>query len=152
MKYIIIKGKGNSGKSTTIEAVCKRINPDEISVLNIDKFLPVAVDSKIYNGTYLLKAKSKTILIVAGAPTEQGIKITIILEICIQLNIKIDFVLVAMRSYERTIGYNTKKELEVFGECLLEQDIVKIIDDDYNQSIIWNKRVNEIFNVIIKNL
>lgn len=152
MKYIIIIGKGNSGKSTTIDAICKRLKPDEIFLLNSDKFLNVPIDSVIHNGTYLLRVKSKSILIVAGAPTEQRIRITILIEICIKMSIKIDFALIAMRSYERTIGYNTKNELEIFGECILMRKIEKVIGDDFRQSLIWNNRVNEIFNLINKNL
>src|ERR1700757_2128780 len=102
MKYILIIGTTNAGKSTTIDAVCKKLNPTSVQHLKSDKtFEKVAIDVDILNGTYLIEVNGKIILVSAGAPTEQNIRITVLIEICIKLKIKIDFALVAMRTVER---------------------------------------------------
>ena len=149
MKYILIIGTTNAGKSTTINAVCKKLNPTSIQCLKSDKtFEKVAIDVDVLNGTYLLGINGKIILVSAGAPTEQNIKITILIEICIKLKIEIDFALVAMRTVERREGFNTKKELKEFGECIFEERIWQVNGDNFESSKEWQNRIDKISGLI----
>lgn len=149
MKYILIIGTADAGKSTTINAVCKKLNPTSIQRLKSDKtFGKVAIDVDILNGTYLVEINGKIILVSAGAPTEQNIKITILIEICIKLKIEIDFALVAMRTVERREGFDTKKELKEFGECILEERIWQVNGDDFKNSNEWQSRIEKISGLI----
>lgn len=149
MKYILIIGTTDAGKSTTINAVCKKLNPTSIQRLKSDKtFEKVAIDVDILNGTYLVEINGKIILVSAGAPTEQNIKITILIEICIKLEIEIDFALVAMRTVERREGFDTKKELKEFGDCILEERIWQINGNDFKASKEWQSRIDKISGLI----
>lgn len=149
MKYILIIGTTDAGKSTTINAVCKKLNPTTIQRLKSDKtFEKVAIDVDILNGTYLVEINGKIILVSAGAPTEQNIKITILIEICIKLKIEIDFALVAMRTVERREGFDTKKELKEFGECILEEKIWQVNGNDFKASKEWQSRIDKISGLI----
>lgn len=149
MKYILIIGTTNAGKSTTINAVCKKLNPTSIQRLKSDKtFEKVAIDVDILNGTYLVEINGKVILVSAGAPTEQNIKITILIEICIKLKIEINFALVAMRTVERREGFDTKKELKEFGECILEERIWQVSGDNFKSSKKWQNRIDKISGLI----
>jgi molybdopterin-guanine dinucleotide biosynthesis protein len=153
MKYILLVGTKDAGKSTTIDAVCKRLKPDAVKQLHWDRtFKDVSPTQKIRNGTYIIQVKGKFVLVVAGAPTEQGIRITVLIQVCIELNIKIDFVLVVMRSYERSEGFNTRQELKELGECVYEETIYQIPGDNYQGSVEWNERVNKIVDCIQANL
>jgi hypothetical protein len=145
MNYILIKGAADAGKSTTIQHVCQRLQPISIQQLKSgQRFEKVALDTKILNGTYLLLVNNKMMLVSAGAPTEQRITITVLIEICISLNIKIGLALVAMRSVERTEGFSTKRELEKLGTCIWEQRIYKIDGDNYQHTTEWKERVDSI--------
>ncbi len=98
IKSLIIRGSQNSGKSTTIQEVCKRLNPAKVYKLSFEKktLNESNVDS-ILNGTYIIKVEGKTVLIIAGAPTEQKKTIKKILELCIELQIEISFILSTRR-------------------------------------------------------
>ena len=153
MKYILLIGTKDAGKSTTVDAVCKRLKPDVVKQLQWDKtFKDVDPSKEIRNGTYLIQVQGKFILVVAGAPTEQGIRVTVLINICIELNIKIDFALVVMRSYERSEGFKTREELKKLGECVYEDTIYNISGEDYQNSAEWNERINRIVNSIHENL
>ena len=148
MKYIIIIGSSHSGKSTTINAICKELKPNKTFQLipnwsNIvdSSFKVVDNSSKLENGTYLVEVNDKLILVVAGSPTEQSIGISILFEICIKLNIRIDFAIVAMRSFEKKGGYDTRNELKKLGELVFETKIYKINQDDFESTIDWKSRI-----------
>jgi hypothetical protein len=123
MKYILIIGRANDGKSTTIDAVCKQLKPTRVEKLDVRRRMIEEQDNSvpILNGTYIIEAQGKIILVVAGAPTEQGTTITVLINICIELKLKIEFALVCMRSYERSEGFNTRVELKELGQCILEE-------------------------------
>lgn len=150
MKYLLIVGSKDAGKSSTVDAVCKALNPDKVSQLNIDKQVlePKDNSNSILNGTYLLEVDGKIILVVAGSPTEQGYTITIIIEIFIRLKIKIDFAIVSMRVFEKREGYDTRGELKKFGECIFEKRIWRIESEDFRQIPEWKSRIEEIVKLI----
>jgi len=153
MKYILLIGTRDAGKSTTVDAVCKILRPKVIKRLQgKETFTEVGSDEQIHNGTYLIEVNGKSILVVAGAPTEQGIRITILVQICIELDIKLDFALVAMRSYERSEGFNTREELEQLGECVHQESIYKIPGEGFRQTDEWKGRIDRIVNIMHENL
>ena len=158
MKYILIRGSKDSGKSTTFDAVCKQLNPNKILVLRRNNgtenafFEEVNTSIIVYNETYIIEVGHKLILIMAGSPTEQYITITIVIEICIRLKIKIDFVLIAMRSFEKIVGFNTTKELEILGEAVLIENIYRIDDSEFKKTKIWKLRIEQIVTLIKENI
>ncbi|MBS1526373.1 MAG: hypothetical protein JST19_12035, partial [Bacteroidetes bacterium] len=133
MKYILIIGRANDGKSSTMREVCRRLAPTQIwQFRHADRTFQIVDNTHdIVNGSYLTEVAAKIILVVAGAPTEQRISITALLKICIELNIKIELALVSMRSFEKTEGYDTKNELRKVGECLLEERIWRIDAENF---------------------
>lgn len=156
MNYIIIRGSKDAGKSTTIDAVCKRLNPEKVYKLiiskdnsgSIEEILKSIHSINLHNDTFIIKVKKKTILVVSGSPTEQNHTITQIITITRALKIEIDFAIIAMRSFELKDGYNTSNELLSFGNCILERKIFKILSENYRDSEEWKNRVEEIFNRI----
>ena len=93
MKYILIIGTKDAGKSTTIDAVCKKLKPTSVERLNSEKvFEKVSNTVDILNGTYVIEVDGKIILVVAGAPTEQGITITVLIKICLKMFLVIYFI------------------------------------------------------------
>ncbi|MDR1698810.1 MAG: hypothetical protein LBR75_03185 [Prevotellaceae bacterium] len=162
VKSLIIRGAQNSGKSITIQEVCKCLNPSEVYKLNFErKTLEELEISEIFNGTYIIKVENEFILIIAGAPTEQKYSITTILCICIEIckerQIQISFILSARRFAERkgfdTTGklFNTTGELTEYTTLLKTIDI-KSIGKDYKNSEKWDKRIEEIVQIIHNNL
>ncbi|MDR0604452.1 MAG: hypothetical protein LBG80_09150 [Bacteroidales bacterium] len=116
IKSLIIRGSQNSGKSTTIQEVCKQLNYSEVCKLNFDKkILKKSTIDKIFNGTYIIHIGEELILIIAGALTEQKKSIRIILELCIELQIEISFVLSARRFAERN-DFNTTNNAQRLDE------------------------------------
>ncbi|MCW3102422.1 MAG: hypothetical protein JWO09_862 [Bacteroidetes bacterium] len=149
MKYILITGTKDAGKSTTIDAVCKRLNPSVVQRLTADRtFEKVDPTIDFLNGTYIIEIKGKIILVVAGAPTEQNIQITILIKICIELKIKIDFALVSKRTFERIENFDTVNELKNFGECLLEERINRVSEDNFEESEEWKSRIEKICKLV----
>jgi len=153
MDYILIRGKRGSGKSTTMDEVCRRLKPDFILEL-VDKniFEEINKNNQLLNGTYILQIGKKNILIVAGAPPEQNITITLIIKICIQLKIEIAFGIIAMRSSEGAGKYDTPNELKNFGNPIEEIKILRIEGDDYKLTTEWIERVNNIVTLTIENI
>lgn len=154
MKAIIIRGKQNVGKSTTIKEVCKRLKPKSIYKLDISKKEKVEENiDKICNGIYLIEVKGKCILVFAGSPTEIGVNISIAIDISIEMNIEISFAIVSCRSTERKIDFDTIKELREKGfEVIYDELIHKIEQDAFEQTEEWNQRVDNIVNKVNENL
>lgn len=155
MKYIIIIGASHSGKSTTVNAICKGLNPTKIyqlipnwSSIVDSSFKEVDNSQKLENGTYLIEVNGILILVVAGSPTEQSIKISILFETCFKLNIRIDFAIVAMRSFEKKEGYDTRNELKNLGELVCETKIYRINQDDFETTIEWKARIETLIKKI----
>lgn len=147
MKYILIRGTKDAGKSTTMNEICKRLKPSSIKKLRENNFVDVELDSEIFNDTFLITYRNKNLLIVAGAPTEQNKTITYILTICIELKIEISLSLVSMRSFEKKKNYNTPEELLKFGSCIFDEQIWKI-NGDYRTSKEWNSRIENLITLI----
>jgi adenylate kinase family enzyme len=159
MKYILIIGACNAGKSTTANAVCEKLNPSRILLLTPkwtdlpnSNFVQVDNSVIIENGTYIIEVNGKLILISAGSPTEQCIRISILIEICITLNLSIEFALVSMRSFEKKDGYDTRNELKKIGELILEKKIYRIKDEKFETTDAWKTRIDSIVKLIKKNI
>lgn len=159
MKSILIIGKANEGKSSTIKEVCKMLNPTKVYKLNTtEKKLEIAEVDNICNGTFIIEVNEKLILVVAGAPPEQGIFLRDLIEICIEINIKISFLLVSKRTSERKEGFNTKKDLNDFSELIYSERINRILlvnkndKDSYKQDLNWKNRINKIHELVLKNI
>lgn len=153
MKSILIIGAADAGKSTTAQEVCKRLKPTKVSRLNIsEENLIDAEIENIFNNTFIIEVSGKLILIVAGATTEQGFKITVIIDVCIKLKLNISFALVSMRSFERKKGFDTKTQLSSNSDILLEERIFKINDKDFRDSKEWKSRTQRIVNLITQNI
>jgi ABC-type multidrug transport system ATPase subunit len=87
MKSILIIGTADAGKSTTMREVCRRLKPTKVYKLLPDtkihknSKLQDSDVEKIFNNTFIIEVKEKLILVVAGAPTEQRIRLKILIEI-----------------------------------------------------------------------
>ena len=149
MKYIIVKGASHHGKSTTIDAVCRMLKPERVERLNTVKRELQYFDQSEpkHNGCFLLWVRGKIILVSAGATTEHKTSITVLITILIELQIEIDFAIVAMRSREQTKDFNTPEELKRLGECLGTVEI-SWIAGDYKNSIEWKDRVQGIVDML----
>lgn len=158
MKAIIIRGASNSGKSTTIREVCKRLKPTKIHQLQVDKDnlknsqLIIEKVNNIFNNTFIIEVKGKYVLVVAGANTEQNIKISILIKVCVEIKIDISFFLVSIRSFEKKEDFNTLDELKKVSEIIKHQKIQKITGDDFDKSDEWNNRINQIVETIEANI
>lgn len=156
MKCILIIGAKDSGKSSTINAICRQLQPSKVWQLVNDNtsFEVISPPEEFKNGTYILEVNGKIILVVAGTPTEQGITITGIIDICISINITIDFALVTMRTRERKrtgdgVKYATRQELVAIGvECIAEEWIENL-GANYLQSNEFKARVDKL-SVLMK--
>lgn len=154
MQYVLIVGGQDAGKSTTVDAICKALHPTNALCFNrrSEEFEFVALPVDIINGTYVIEVLGKCILVVAGAPTEQRIRITALIEMCVKIKIKIDFAVVVMRSYERMKGYDTQSELKKYGDCVLEERITRIERDDFKETKEWQDRITKIVDHILASI
>ena len=157
MKYILLKGKMNAGKSETITSVCKNfdVNSCQRISLNAEGELIIKNDSSenFGNGTFIINVNGSNILIVAGAPTEQKITITIMLKVLAQIQVEIVFAIISVRSREVLAGFDTANELNKLGhECVLEEEVIRIDSDDYSVTTNWRDRVKRIVELINQNV
>lgn len=158
MKSILIIGASDAGKSTTMREVCKRLNPTKVYRLFADKYIlensriALSEVTNIFNDTFIIEVHGKSILVVAGAPTEQIITITILIEICIKIKIDISFALVSMRSYEKREGFDTPNELKAKSEVVLTEKIHRIGADKYMKDPEWIRRIDKIVEAIKVNI
>jgi len=157
MKYIIVKGAKSAGKSETINEVCRRLKPESISKvyfteagkIHLQKLFSI---SDLSDGTYIITVRKKNILLVSGAPTQQRLSITTILESVNNLNMSPDFAIIAMRGLEKLKNFSTAKELERFGKCIYETKIWRIPSHKYNLTEEWNKRISYLTAITLHNI
>jgi hypothetical protein len=155
MKYVIVRGSRSSGKAETISAVCQTLKPDHIwkvhlsetGYCNIQK-----IQQDVSEGIYVLTIRKKNVLIVSGAPTEQGKSITSIIESILHLEFAIDFAIVAMGALEKLKGFSTAKELQNYGNCIFELKIWRIPSHHFKLTDEWNKRISYLSAVILNHL
>ncbi len=159
MKSILIIGTKDGGKSTTITEVCKMLNPTKVYKLNTNgRKTENALVKDIYNNTFIIEVNEKFILVVAGTPTEQGITLKVLIEICLELKIKISFLLVSKRTSERTKGFNTKKDLNDFSELIHSERMnrVPLVDEkdpnSFKQDLNWKNRITKINELVLNNI
>jgi hypothetical protein len=152
MKYILLRGASHAGKSTTMDAICKALKPDRIQRFNPHHKIitNISEHESVHNGSFILHVKGVIILVAAGATTEQGFTITMLLKIAFELDIRIDFALVSMRSYEKKDDFDTPEELKLLGECIYDERIRKIPGDDFKERKIWKKRISDILGALEK--
>lgn len=157
MKHIIIEGNESAGKSETVNAICKKLNPSKIYEIDIrnatSRVYPPGQD--LINGTYVIEVNGKSILVVAGAPKEQVMTISAIIKVVIKLNFDISFAIVAKRTYEGVRKYHTIRELDAISTCLGIEHIAFIEGTD--ESTIrtdpkFLKRVEKLYNIVIQHL
>lgn len=152
MKYILIIGASENGKSTTINQVCKDLKPTKAWQLNSEAvFIEVGVNVGMFNGTYLIEVNGVIILVAAGCPTEQDVTITDLVNIAISLGFVLGILLVAMRTFERKEDFDTPRELEKLGTKIDAIRIEKIAGDFKNNSK-WIDRVQNIVSMVKKNI
>lgn len=152
MKYVLIVGATENGKSTTISEVYKRLKPTKAWELNSKQiFVEVKANVGMFNGTYLIEVNGIIILVAAGSPTEQDITITDLLKLAIKLGFDIKLLIVAMRTFEKKSGFDTPKELEKIGVKVYLEKIFKIAGD-YKVNSDWNDRIDRIVSTIEMNM
>lgn len=159
MKSILIIGTSDGGKSTTITELCKKLKPTEVCKLNTSqRKIETAEVTDIFNNTFIIKVKGKYILVVAGAPTEQNIKLKVLIQITIELNIEISFLIVAKRTSERKNGFNTLEDINNSSKLLHTEKLKRIPltnKNDLNsfkENQDWIDRINRLEKIIIENL
>jgi hypothetical protein len=159
MKSILIIGTKEGGKSTTITEVCKMLKPSKVYKLKTtDKKIETADVNDIYNNTFIIEINDKFILVVAGAPTEQSRTLRVLIEICIQINIQISFLLVSKRTSERKKGFNTIKDINDFSELIHTERIspVPLVDkndiNSFKQDLNWKNRITKISKLVTDNI
>ena len=159
MKSILIIGTKDGGKSTTITEVCKLLNPSNVYKLNtVEKKIETAKVNDIFNNTFIIEINGKFILIVAGAPTEQDIQLKFLIEICIEIGIKISFLLVAKRTSERKKDFDTKKDINDYSTLIHTEIItpVPLINkndvNSFKQDLNWKNRITKISKLILENI
>jgi hypothetical protein len=151
MKYILLRGASHAGKSTTMDAICKRLHPARVQRLNVDAqtLTNYDIEGEMANGTFVLEVNGKIILVSAGSPTEQGYTITLLIDIVIRLKGRIDFAFVSMRSYELKDGFDTISELDRLGDCI-QQVRINRLPDDYAHSEEWLARIASIMETLAR--
>jgi hypothetical protein len=152
MKYILIRGGSRNGKSTTIDAIAKKLKPSKVWQLNSQGiFISVSVEVDIKNGTYIIEVNGVIILVVAGSPTEQDITITVLIEIALKQNFNLKILIVAMRTFELKDNFDTPKELEKLATKISEEKIYRI-NEDLKTSIEFKNRISKYTNLIQKEI
>lgn len=158
MKSILIIGASNAGKSTTMREVCKRLKPTKVYRLYANKTnleqsrIELSEIDKIFNDTFIIEVQGKLVLVVAGAPTEQNIRITVLIDICIKINIDISFLLVSKRLREIKVGFDTLNELQDRSKIVLTEKINRINDEQFETNIEWNRRIDKVVETLKSNI
>jgi len=159
MKSILIIGTRDGGKSTTITEICKMLKPTKVYSLNFaEKKLKPADVKDIYNNTFVIEVKGKLILVVAGAPTEQRITLKAIIEICIEINIEISFLIVAKRTSERIKGFNTVEDINQFSKLIHTERVnpIELTDKNdlgsFKQNQLWKNRIEKLTKIVEENI
>lgn len=158
MKAIIITGTKDSGKSTTIQELCRQLKPKNIWQLKInildkkESKLEVSSIDVIYNNVFIIEVQNKFILILAGCPTEIDIRITSVIDICFILKIDISIVVTAKRTSERKKNFNSKDELKKMGFIISEERIQKVKLTGFRDSIEWQNRIDKLKEMILKEI
>ena len=157
MKYIIVKGGKSAGKAETINEVCRRLKPEQICKVYFTEAGKVHMQNlystaDLSDGTYIITVRKKNILLVSGAPTQQRLSITTILESVNNHSMSPDFAIIAMRGLEKLKNFATAKELEKFGKCIYETKIWRIPSHKFNLTEEWNKRVSYLTAITLHNI
>ena len=158
MNAIIITGKKDSGKSTTIQEICKNIKPQKIWRISVNQENPENSSliecqiSDIYNNTFVILKNNLYILIIAGCPTENNINFTLVFEVCIKLELSISFVIAAKRTREVKNGFNTKIEIENFGFVTFEEWIERIENSNFMETTEWKNRIDKLTSIVLQKI
>lgn len=152
MKYIIVRGNTNSGRHTTIKEVCRRMNPDKVFRINIDgqnvlRMHRLYEVNDMQRQTYLLEARGKKVLVLAGPPTEQDMNVSRLISVIKREGIPIDLAIVAVNTYEKRKGFSTGKELQSLGSYVTDVKVNFIPSHRYATTDEWHKRVTYLSSV-----
>lgn len=157
MKYILIKGARSAGKSHTISEVSRRLKPDVVRKVYYQEsgraFVEqITSNADLSEGTFIITVRNKNILMVAGSPTEQRRRITAIIQTVMNMNLKPDFAIIAMRGLEKLKDFATASEMEKFGKCIYETKIWRIPSNSFNLTAEWNKRISYLTAITLHNI
>jgi hypothetical protein len=154
---VIVRGKKNSGKSTTIQEVCRKIyeNSKDAKLCRLDIWAEKICDcsiANITNGTYIVSVKEKNILIIAGAPTEQGKTVIELFDCCKKLGIPIAFILSAMRSREVLPKFDTINQIKKIS-TLLDVIVIDFVEEkEFKKSPEWQARIDKIVKLVTEHI
>jgi len=152
IKSIILKGPKNSGKSSTVKALCDNLKPAKVYSLDLQtKVLELSSVDKINNDTFIIEIDGKNLLIIAGAPTEQECTVTEIFNTCSELEIKLSFAIISMRQFEKKEGFKTEDETKVFSKIILTEDI-KYLGETFKSTPEWKDRIEKLKKLVQINL
>jgi hypothetical protein len=138
--------------------LCRQLNPKEVWELEIshndlkESKLNESKVELIFNNVFVITVNGHNILVVAGCPTELSIRISIIIEICEILCVRISFAIVAKRFFERKDGFNTLEELSSAGTFIHEEMISKIDNSSFQECEIWKERIARLKLIILENI
>jgi excinuclease UvrABC helicase subunit UvrB len=155
MKSVLILGKTGSGKTSTIEEVCRRLCPTEVYKLCFDtegysEFAKGKYNAeKLDHHTCIIDVRGKLILIIDKALDEKTMRLKSLLDFCTEINIDIAFLL---RSETLTEQISETDPLPDTIEILASVPIDKIPADDFINHQEWNNRVDSIAALIEENI
>lgn len=157
MKSVLILGKTGSGKTSTIEEVCRRLYPTEVYKLCFDaegysEFAKGKYDAeKLNHHTCIIDVKGKLILIIDKALDEKTMRLRSLLDFCTEINIDIAFLLMSETQTEQISETDTDPLPDTI-EILASVPIDKIPVDDFINHQEWNNRVDSIAALIEENI
>ncbi|WP_162927025.1 hypothetical protein [Flavobacterium psychrotrophum] len=157
MKYILIKGNTSAGKASTVNEVCRRLKPEKICRLYFSENGKVSLHTvyssgDLADGNYLVTIRSKRVLMVSNAPTQQRVKISTIIDSLLSISITVEFAIVAMSGSEKLKDFATAKELAKYGKCIYETKIWRIPSHKFNLTEEWNKRISYLTAITLHNI
>jgi molybdopterin-guanine dinucleotide biosynthesis protein len=157
MKSVLILGKTGSGKTSTIEEVCKRLCPTEVYKLCFDtegysEFAKGKYNAeKLDHHTCIIDVRGKLILIIDKALDEKTMRLKSLLDFCTEINIDIAFLLRSETQTEQISETDTDPLPDTI-EILASVPIDKIPVDDFINHQEWNNRVDSIVSLIEENI
>lgn len=152
MNTLIIIGKMNCGKSTTIRSICKELKSEKVYKLKFEPEIKLEESDvcNIHNDVFILEKDNKNILVVSGAPTELNISFTKIYEACLFLKRSISFAIIAKRTSERKKGYNTISEVKNAGFInIIEEKIQSINESNFEETEEWKNRIEKLTKIVL---
>lgn len=157
MKHIVLIGSREAGKSSTVDAIVKQLNPSKVYSIDVGgktaTELAISSDTELMNGTYVIEVNNKLILICAGAPSEQNIRIFVIISTAQAIfDNKISFAIVSKRQRETLSEFD---KLNALSECVRTERIKRIpgtTTETFKSDSRFLERVKCLYDIVLKNL